>query len=81
MDEHTKTDVRGGKGRRDEVGRTPVYPATGPYPDDATVITPGEINSRTASRTRNEHAEVHVSDELKGAERYPRRGDEEMEPD
>jgi hypothetical protein len=39
-------NVRGGAGRKDEVGRSGIYPATGPYPDgDAPIITPGEINS------------------------------------
>ena len=37
-------DVTGGKGRKDEVGRSGIYPGSGPYPDDAEVITPGEIN-------------------------------------
>ena len=39
-------NVRGGAGRKDEVGHTGIYPATGPYPDgDVSIITPGEINS------------------------------------
>jgi len=39
-------DVTAGKGRKDEVGHTGIYPATGPYPEgDAEIITPGEINS------------------------------------
>ena len=39
-------DVTGGKGRKDEVGHTGIYPATGPYPEgDAEIITPGEINN------------------------------------
>lgn len=44
-DEAPHQDVTAGKGRRDEVGHTPVYPATGPYPDDpdAKVLTPGEM--------------------------------------
>jgi hypothetical protein len=38
-------DVTAGKGRKDEVGHTGIYPATGPYPEgDAEIITPGEIN-------------------------------------
>jgi hypothetical protein len=41
-------DVTGGKGRKDEVGRSGIYPATGPYPDGETpVITPAEINSNS----------------------------------
>ena len=48
-------------------------PATGPYPDsDAPIITPAEINSGT----RNESPGVQQSDDLKGVEREPRRGDE-----
>ena len=38
-------DVTAGAGRRDEVGRTGVYPATGPYPEgEVEIVTPGEIN-------------------------------------
>jgi hypothetical protein len=34
----------GGQGRVDDVGRTPVYPATGPYPSgEAEVRTPGSF--------------------------------------
>lgn len=34
----------GGKGRVDEVGRSPVYPGTGPFPSgDAEVRTPGSF--------------------------------------
>ena len=67
-------DVRGGKGRKDEVGHSGIYPATGPYPDsDAPVITPGEINSGSTSGSGSS---VGQSDDLKGIEREPRRGDE-----
>ncbi len=32
----------GGKGRKDQVGRSPVYPGSGPYPEgDAELRTPG----------------------------------------
>lgn len=38
-------DVTAGAGRRDEVGKTGVYPATGPYPEgDVEIITPEAIN-------------------------------------
>jgi hypothetical protein len=41
-------DVRGGKGRKDEVGRSGIYPATAPEaPADAKVITPGELGHKT----------------------------------
>ena len=67
-------DVTAGKGRKDEVGRSGIYPATGPYPEgDAEVITPGEINQE---RNR-EVPGVQQSDELKGARRSPRFGNEE----
>ena len=54
-------NVRGGAGRKDEVGRTGIYPATGPYPEgDAAIITPGEINSgSTGERPRG-----HQDDDL-----------------
>jgi hypothetical protein len=59
--------------RRDEVGRSGIYPGSGPYPEgEAEVITPGEINR---DRTADESA-VEQSDELKGTERLPRKGDE-----
>lgn len=66
-------NARGGAGRKDEVGRTGIYPATGPYPEgEAPVITPAEINSGT----RDERSHVEQSDDLKGVAREPRRGDE-----
>ena len=43
--QHSREDTTSGAGRRDEVGKTGIYPATGPYPEgDVEVITPGEIN-------------------------------------
>jgi hypothetical protein len=70
-------DVTAGKGRKDEVGRTGIYPATGPYPEgDAEVITPGEINQST----NREGPSVQQNDELKGAQRSPRLGNEEDKP-
>ena len=67
-------DVTAGRGRKDEVGRSGIYPATGPYPDrDAEVITPGEINQDT----HREGPGVQQNDELIGAERRPRLGNEE----
>lgn len=70
--------VRGGAGRKDEVGRTGIYTATGPYPDnDAPVITPADINGPGKPRGPG----VEVNDDLKGAERQPRRGNEDDMPD
>ena len=45
-DTSNSTDVTAGKGRRDEVGHTGVYPAGVDAPDDAEVITPGEFGHR-----------------------------------
>lgn len=70
-------DVTGGKGRKDEVGRSGIYPGSGPYPDDAEVITPGEINQDR----RHEGPGVEQDDRLKGAERQPRMGNEDDKPD
>ena len=68
-------DVRSGAGRKDEVGRSGIYPATGPYPPgDAPVITPGEINKEA---TPPSSSQVQQSDDIKGATRLPRFGDEE----
>jgi hypothetical protein len=68
-------DVTAGKGRRDEVGKTGIYPATGPYPEgDVEVVTPGDINSAESD------ASVEQSEDLKGAERLPRKGNEEDKP-
>jgi hypothetical protein len=59
--------------RRDEVGKSGIYPGTGPYPEgDAGVITPGEINRDNTS----DKSVVEQSDELKGSERLPRKGDD-----
>ena len=39
-----RQDVTAGKGRRDEVGHTGIYPASGPQAEgDAEVRTPGEL--------------------------------------
>lgn len=50
--------------KRDEVGKTGISPATGPYPPgDAEVITPEEINRREAI---DEDIEDEESDALGG---------------
>lgn len=69
-------EVTAGKGRRDEVGKTGIYPATGPYPEgDVEIVTPGEINSGGSD------GRVEQSENLKGAERLPRKGNEEDKPE
>ena len=56
--------------RRDEVGHTGVYPASGPLPEgDVDVLTPGDINEGRTGR----HHERH---EPAKPERLPRKGDE-----
>jgi len=73
MAEHEKQDVTAGKGRRDEVGRTGIYPGNAPRPDgDVPIRTPGDINAGRAGGGRG----VEQSDDLKGAERLPRKGDD-----
>jgi hypothetical protein len=38
-------DVTAGAGRRDDVGKSGIYPATGPYPEGKVeILTPGELN-------------------------------------
>ena len=71
-------DVTAGKGRRDEVGKTGIYPISGPFPEgDAPIITPADINEPHHTKKPG----VHRSDELKGAERLPRKGNETDKPD
>jgi hypothetical protein len=62
--------VRGGKGRKDDVGHSGIYPASAPdAPTDAEVKTPGDFV----------HHSTHTEqdDDLIGAERLPRKGDDE----
>ena len=73
MAQQDKQDVTAGKGRRDEVGHTGIYPGSGPRPDgDVPVRTPGDINSGRAGGGPG----VDQNDDLKGAERLPRKGDD-----
>ena len=52
--------------KRDEVGKTGIYPATGPYPPgDLEVITPGEIN-RGETGEEEQEADDEQSDALGG---------------
>jgi hypothetical protein len=71
-------ELRGGKGRRDEVGKTGIYPATGPYPEgEAPIVTPGDINAGTGPQGPG----VEVNEDLKSSERLPRKGNEEDKPE
>jgi hypothetical protein len=73
MAQQDKQDVTAGKGRRDEVGRTGIYPGSGPRPDDEVPVrTPGDINAGRPGGGPG----VERNDQLKGAERMPRKGDE-----
>ena len=70
--------VRGGAGRKDEVGKTGIYPATGPYPnEEAPVITPEDINRRGNPSSPG----VELDENLKASERQPRLGNEDDKPD
>jgi hypothetical protein len=70
MAQQGRQDVTGGKGRRDEVGHTGIYPGNGPRPEgDVPVRTPGDIN-------RGGGHKVERSEDLKGVERLPRKGDD-----
>ncbi len=62
--------------QRDEVGRSGIYPPGVPAPDDAEVITPGEINEGHTGRGREQPAKGKSGDKIPGAERLPRKGDE-----
>ena len=76
--EPTGQDVTAGKGRRDEVGRTGIYPSSGPYPrGPAPVITPADINEPHDRRGPG----VERSDDLQGSERLPRKGNELDKPE
>jgi hypothetical protein len=66
-------DVTAGKGRRDEVGHTGIYPGSGPRPDgDVPVRTPEDINRGRPGSGPG----VEQNKDLEGAERLPRKGDE-----
>ena len=75
MAQQDRQDITGGKGRRDEVGHTGIYPATGPHTEgDIPVRTPGDINDGRPGGAAVEHDE-----DLKNAERLPRKGDDELD--
>ena len=54
--------------QKDEVGHTGIYPPGVPVPDDAEVLTPGDINEGHTGRGKR--------DDGKGPKRMPRKGDE-----
>jgi hypothetical protein len=54
--------------QKDEVGPTGIYPPGVPAPDDAEVMTPGDINEGRTGRDKDR--------DVKGAKRLPRKGDE-----
>lgn len=70
---HMAEQTRDERIRRDQVGKSGIYPGSGPYPEgEADVITPGEIN-----KDRGSHKPaVEQSDALKESERLPRKGDD-----
>lgn len=71
-------DVTAGKGRRDEVGRSGIYPSSGPYPEGpAPVITPADINEPHDRKGPG----VEQNDDLQGSERLPRKGNELDKPE
>lgn len=68
-----RQDVTAGKGRRDEVGTTGIYPSSGPYPEgEVEILTPADINAPHERKRPG----VQQSEALKGAERLPRKGNE-----
>ena len=71
-------DVTAGKGRRDEVGKSGIYPGSGPFPeDDVPILTPADINSPHERPGPG----VERNEELEGSERMPRKGNEMDKPD
>ena len=60
--------------QHDDVGRSGIYPPTGPRPDNAEAITPGDINEEQTGH--HDRPGVARDEELKGAARLPRKGDE-----
>jgi hypothetical protein len=58
--------------QKDDVGRSGIYPATGPHPENAEPITPGAINEGRTGRRKG----IHHDEQIKNAERHPRKGDD-----
>ena len=65
--------------RKDEVGHSGIYPATGPRPEgDVETITPGEINEgRTGRGHPHKGPGVERDEDLKNVERLPRKGNDD----
>ena len=71
-------DVTAGKGRRDEVGKTGIYPGTGPFPEGETpILTPADISKPREPKEDG----VRFSGPLKGSERLPGEGNGSDEPE
>ena len=56
--------------QKDEVGPTGIYPPGVPAPDDAEIVTPGDINEGHTGRGKDKR------EGAKGLKRMPRKGDE-----
>ena len=68
--EKTRSDdyMKGGKGRRDEVGGSGIYPASSPdAPDDAEIRSEGELAKHKGSRPTSER-DFKKSDRSSGSE-------------
>jgi hypothetical protein len=61
--------VKGGKGRKDEVGRSGIYPASAPdAPVDAEIRTEGELVAHRGPRTAANEDNFKKTDESSGSE-------------
>ena len=67
-------DVTAGRGRRDEVGRSGIHPASGPLPPGDVPVRGQEELGHPESRPQQG---VRQDEHLRGAERRPRRGDQD----
>jgi hypothetical protein len=66
----TVSDTENSMAQRDEVGRSGIYPPGVQAPEDAEIITPGDINEGHTGRGKDD------KDNVKGSKRMPRKGDE-----
>jgi hypothetical protein len=61
--------IKGGKGRRDEVGRSGIYPGSSPNaPGDAEVRSEGELGGHKGPRPKPGERTVIKSDQSSGSE-------------